>query len=286
MRCRQRGFTIVELVITMVLSTIVVAFMSQVIAGPVQGYVDQTRRAELVDLADNSLRRLARDVHGSLPNSVRVHTNGSVVALELLASVDGGRYRDTPPPAGADNHLDFAGLDDQFNVIGGFANVAKPFSSSTHYLAVYNVGVPGADAYGLSNVITPAGTTITIDASGTSGEDRVQLSPGFKFAFGSPDKRVFLVEGPVTWLCDSATGTLYRYSGYAIAGSQASRDTGPELAAAGGIGSLVAENISSCGFTYTAGTAQRAGLLTAALSIEDQGESVTLLHQVHTDNVP
>ncbi len=283
---RQGGFTLVELVITMVLSTIVVAFMSQVIAGPVQGYVDQTRRAELVDLADNSLRRLARDVRGSLPNSVRVRTNGSVVALELLSSVDGGRYRDTPPPAGADNHLDFSGADSQFNVVGGFANIAKPFSSATHYLAVYNVGVPGADAYDLANVITPFGTAITIDASGTAGEDRVQLSPAFQFAYGSPDKRVFLVEGPVTWLCDTATGTLYRYSGYAIASNQASRDTGPELAAAGGSGSLVAENITGCSMTYTAGTAQRSGLVTAALSVADQGESITLLHQVHTDNVP
>ncbi len=286
MRASQSGFTLVELVITMVLSVIVVAFMAQFISAPVEGYVDQTRRAELVDLADNSLRRLARDVRGALPNSVRVRTNGSVVALEMLSAVDGGRYRDTPPPASADNHLDLTGPDAQFNVVGGFSNLTKPFASNSHYLAIYNVGVPGANAYELSNVITPPGTTISIDASGVAGEDRVQLSPAFQFAFGSPGKRVFLVEGPVTWLCDTATGTLYRYSGYAIAGNQASRDTGPELAAAGAFESLVAENVATCGFNYTTGTAERAGLLSATLAVSDSGESVTLLHQVHTDNVP
>lgn len=286
MRASQSGFTLVELVITMVLSVIVVAFMAQFISGPVEGYVDQTRRAELVDLADNSLRRLARDVHGALPNSVRVLTNGPVVALELLSAVDGGRYRDTPPPIDADNFLDLTGADTQFNVVGGFSNLTKPFASSNHYLAIYNVGVPGANAYEMSNVITPPGTTISITASGVAGEDRVQMSPAFHFAFGSPGKRVFLVEGPVTWLCDSATGTLSRYSGYAVATNQTSRDTGPELAAAGAFSSLVAENVAACAFNYTPGTAERAGLLSATLAISDSGESVTLLHQVHTDNVP
>ena len=49
--------------------------------------------------------------------------------------------------------------------IGGFQNIAKPFSSNTHYLSIYNVGVPGANAYELANVITPPGTQIDI-ASG------------------------------------------------------------------------------------------------------------------------
>ena len=286
MRRRQRAFTLVELVVTIALSLIVVSFMAQFMSVPVQGYADQARRAELVDLADISLRRLAREIRNALPNSLRVRVNGPVVALEMLAVEDGARYRDTPPPAGSDNHLEFALADTDFNTVGGFTNIAKPFSSSSHYLSVYNVGVPGADAYELANVITPPGTTISIAASGVGGEDRVQVSPAFQFSFASPDKRIFLVNGPVTWLCDTASGTLYRYSGYAIASNQASRDSGPELAAAGALSSQVTEKVSTCGFTYTAGTAQRAGLLTAELAISEAGETVSVLHQVHTDNVP
>ena len=56
--------------------------------------------------------------------------------------------------------------------------------------------MPGADAYELANVITPAGTTITIAADGATGEDRVTLSPPFRFAYASPTQRVFLVDGP------------------------------------------------------------------------------------------
>lgn len=286
MRSAAQGFTLVELVVTMALSVIVVSFMAQFISGPVRGYADQTRRAALVDLADNSLRRLGRDVHKALPNSLRVRVNGSTVALEMLAVEDGARYRDTPPPADADSRLEFSAADDAFNAVGGFASLAKPFASASHYLSVYNVGVPGADAYELANVITPPGTAISIDASAVAGEDRVRLSPAFRFSFASPGKRLFLVSGPVTWLCDAATGTLVRYSGYAIAPNQASRDTGPELAAAGALSTLVSANVAACRFDYTPGTAERAGLLTASLAISEAGETVTLLHQVHADNVP
>jgi len=67
----QQGFTLVELVITIVISTIVVSFVSLFISGPVMGFADQTRRARLVDAADAALRRIGRDVRRALPNSVR-----------------------------------------------------------------------------------------------------------------------------------------------------------------------------------------------------------------------
>lgn len=281
----NRGFTLVELVVTIALSTIVVSFMAVFISGPVAAYNDQTRRAELVDLADNSLRRIARDVRRALPNSTRVRANGSVIALELLSTVDGARYRDTVPGNQA-RRLRFNNSDDSFNTVGAFANITKPFSSSNHYLAIYNVGVPGADAYELANVITPVGTQIDIAADSIAGEDRVELSPAFKFEFESPAKRVFLVDSPVSYLCDTAARTLTRYSGYSIDSSHAARDSAAELAGAGAAATLIATDVASCSFAYAPGTAQRAGLLTVAMAVSEAGETVSLLHQVHVDNVP
>lgn len=282
---RTRGFTLVELVVTMSLSVIVVAFMAQLVGGPVKGYTDQSRRAELVDLADASLRMLARDVRAALPNSVRVTNSGSVIALELLSVVDGARYR-AQLPGDSDSILDFADPDDRFDVVGGFVNLPKPFSSDRHFLSIYNVGTPGANAYELANVITPTGTTISVTASPTPNEDRVSLSPAFQFRFPSPSERLFLVDGPVTWLCDTVTDTLDRYSGYSISANQALRDSAAELLAAGATVSRASERIAGCGFDISPGTAQRAGLLTARLAVSDAGETITLLHQVHTDNVP
>lgn len=282
---RQRGFTLIELVVTLVVSTVVVSFVSMFVSGPVAGFTDQSRRARLVDAADAALRRIGRDVRLALPNSVRTTTAGGAVALELLGTVDGARYRAQPPGTTA-QILDFTAAAASFNVLGPFTQIAKPFSSTSHYLAIYNVGVPGADAYELANVITPAGTAITIAADGATGEDRVTLVPPFRFALGSPTQRVFLVDGPVTYLCDPIAGTLMRYSGYGVSASQASRDSHGELVAAGAATSLMANQLTACAFSYTAGTAERAGLVSLEFTVRSQGESVSLLSQVHVDNGP
>jgi MSHA biogenesis protein MshO len=282
-RARSLGFTLIELVITIAISTIVVAFVSLFISGPVRGFADQSRRVRLVDATDAALDRMARDIRRALPNSVRTTTSGTVTALEVLSTVDGARYRAQPPGV---TGLDFAAADGSFNVLGPFTQVTKPFTSATHYLAIYNVGVPGADAYALANVITPAGTTIVIAADGTTGEDRVTLTPAFKFAYPSPTQRVFLVDTPITYLCDTGAGTLLRYQGYAVAADQLARDSHSELLAANATSTLMANQLVGCAFVYTAGTAERAGLVSLQLTVRSQGETVSLLAQVHVDNVP
>jgi MSHA biogenesis protein MshO len=282
---RIRGFTLVELIVAMSVSVVVVAFVAVFMARPVAGFTDQSRRAKLVDAADTALRRMSRDVRRALPNSIRTTTNGTVVALELLGSIDGARYR-AQPPGSADQILDFTAVDAAFNSIGPFTQVPKPFSSTGAYLSIYNVGVPGADAYELGNVITPPGTRIDIATDTVAGEDRVTLTPGYRFAFESPTQRMFLVEGPVSYLCDTAARTLRRYSGYTIAPSQTSRDSAAELMGAGATATLMADRVAACTLTYAPGTAERAGLVSIELRIAEQSEAITLLAQAHVDNVP
>src|SRR5256885_12861575 len=96
-RCWQRGVTLIELVTTIAVGSVVVAFMAMFIVVPVTAYTAQTRRAQLVDDAESALRFLGRDLRSSLPNSVRITTSGTVTALEFLATIDGARYRDGGP---------------------------------------------------------------------------------------------------------------------------------------------------------------------------------------------
>lgn len=281
----DRGFTLVELVVTLTVSAVVVSFAALFITGPVQGFNDQARRVELVESVDAALGRIGRDIRRALPNSIRVAGGGAFSALELLGTVDGARYRDNAPGT-PDQILDLAAADGSFNVIGPFTQVTKPFSSTSHHLAIYNVGVTGADAYELANVMTPTGTQITIAADAFAGEDRVTLSPPFRFAFGSPTQRVYLVDGPVSYICDAVAGTLTRYTGYAIADDHSLRDSAGELLAAGASASLVAGRITRCGFGYAPGTSERAGLVTLGIAVGEAGETISLFDQVHVDNVP
>ncbi len=48
----------------------------------------------------------------------------------------------------------------------------------------------------------------------------------------------------------------------------------------------MASNVSACNFSYQPGTSQRAGLVTLRLQLNEDGEMVTLLHQIHVENAP
>lgn len=286
------GFTLIELVITIAVGSVVVAFMAMFIVTPMTIYTSQTRRAMLVDAADSALRFIGRDLRAALPNSVRVGTSGSVTALELLATVDGARYQDSGPLSNPALALDFTALDGAFATTVPFTQVPAlsatgtlPWTSNAYYLAIYNVDVPGANAYETgSKVITTAGTTITISAGATTNQNLVTLSPPFQFAFGSPGQRVFLVSGPVSYLCDTVAATLTRYSGYTIASTQAT--SAAALNAAGASSALVASNVAGCAFVLSVGSAQRNALATLTLQITQSGESVQLLHEVNVVNAP
>jgi MSHA biogenesis protein MshO len=284
-----RGFTLIELVITIAVGSVVVAFMAMFIVTPMTIYTSQTRRAALVDAADSALRFIGRDLRAALPNSVRVNPSGN--ALELLATADGARYQDSGPLSNPALVLDLMAPDGAFATTVPFTQeqVTPPWTSNTYRLSIYNLGVPGADAYQTPpptrNVITPAtGTTITISAGATANQNLVTISPVFQFSFGSPGQRVFLVSGPVSYLWDTAAATLTRYSGYTIASAQPT--SAAVLNAAGASATLVARNVTGCQFVLSAGTAQRNGLTTLTLQITQSGESVQLLHQVEVVNAP
>ncbi|HCJ29138.1 MAG TPA: hypothetical protein DHV63_07575, partial [Pseudomonas sp.] len=93
---RQCGFTLVELIMVIALAGIVAVMISTVMSRPLQGFVDQGRRAELTDLAATALNRMARDIRLAVPNSLRNESSCPPLgcrALELLAISEGGRYR-------------------------------------------------------------------------------------------------------------------------------------------------------------------------------------------------
>ena len=286
-----RGFTLTELIITMVIIGVMATMTVGFITRPMQGYMDLSRRAELVDAAEMALRQVARDVRRALPNSVRVDyggngtCDGGDAAMEMLNTVDAAMYRAYPPPGSPDERLTFDAADTSFNTYDHFRNIEKPFSATDHFLAINTLD--NSEVYQANSAVrTPAGTQIDITLDG--GEDRVTMSPGFDFdAFVNDEppevndsiqgRRVYLVDGPVQYRCEG--GTLWRYSGYGLSATQSEPDVG---------GSKVADHVdcTSTRFCYEPGSAQRGALATLEIHLSDQGETVTLLHQVHVVNVP
>lgn len=190
----QGGFTLIEAVIVIVITGIIAAMVAVFIRAPIQGYVDSARRAEMTDSADTAVRRMSRDLHLALPNSVRIFGGATGTSVEFLQTRTGGRYRADAGVA-ADDALDFSGTDGSFDLLG-----APMVFQSGDSIAIYNLGIPGADAYSGENLRAYNGAT------GGAGVSKVLFTPNVSFPFDSPGHRFQVVEGPVTYRCDLTAG--------------------------------------------------------------------------------
>lgn len=276
------GFTLIELIMIMIIVGILAGVVAPLISRPVAAFIAESRRGALVDAAQVVLDRMSREVRLAVPNTVRVNGTGSVV--EFLRSIDGGRYRADPP--GTD-YLNNNPAD--FDIIGNLSTCAALLPTaptcakeSTCYVVIGNQGPgTGADAFN-GDDIAPIQSCVSGGADdGVS--DRINLSTAKVFNQPSPNQRFQIVDTPVTYLCDLSAGTLRRYDGYTITADQSNVDTDAELTAAGAASALMAQNVSSCQFSFDAGVTN---LLSVALSVSENGESVTLYRKIRVENEP
>jgi len=267
------------IVITGIIAGVVAVF----IRAPMQGYFDTARRAELTDTADTAVRRIARDLHLALPNSVRV-TGGNQV-IEFLSTRTGGRYRAEKGVVG-DDILDFSAADTSFEVLG-----PGIMFETGDQIVIYNLGIPGADAYA-GNAAATDNRRAYNGAVNPVTVSNVSITSANRLPLDSPSHRFQVVDMPVTYFCDLAAGNLWRYWGYAIQPLQTSTDTIAELdalalpATATRGKALLAQNLSACDFAYAPGVTERSGLVSIRLSITQSDETVSLYHAVHVSNVP
>lgn len=258
----EKGFSLLELLVVIVIVGILGAMTTDVMLLPLKAYLDLQRRTSLVDVAESALRQMQRDIRAALPNSIRIAGGGTI--LELLHTREGGRYRLQLANSGSGDVLDFASADSGFDVLSGLQG------TPAGWLVIYNLGYGSADAYAGGNRAALANTSTT---------SHIDLNPAKQFPLQSPQQRFFVVDSPVTYRCDLASRQLLRYSGYAITASQADP---PAVA-----GQVQAKDVTACSFVYASAVASRSGMVTLQLTLTDAaGESVQLMQQVHVFNAP
>ena len=271
---RAHGFTLIELVVTITISTIVVVFVAMFVAAPVSAFDAQSRRTKLVEGSLDAWPWMERDLRAALPNSVRVRLNGNYVALEMLNVTDAARFMEaTSAP---------------FKVAGSVRGVISPATATFNnvYLSVGNPGFGPDDAYKLSGSMMLA---VNLGIAGLAGdENRLTPTPAANFSASalanSPKHWAYVVSGPVTYLCDQTLGTIRRYDGYSVTAVQSAT---PGNFAAAASNRLVAQGITSCNFQATVPSGGRQQTTAVRLvSTNAAGDSVTLLHTYRGEYVP
>lgn len=286
---RQHGFTLVELVMVIAIAGLVAVLISTVMSNPLQSFVDQSRRAELVDKASMALNRMARDIRLAVPNSVRPADVDSDT-LELLRGPVGGRYRANlvggvrqDPPVCDSNPclipvpgpLDLSLVDLSGPLWMVIYNVGSTGAGNTIWLpldSAQSVISPPVNVAAAAVPMLPIGTEPGISLTGAGIDD-------FRFKYASPQHRFYLADKVVGYRCIDRKLLRGEFTELKLANPYDYSNA-----------ATVVDNVdcdkSKTSFTYAPGTNTRSGLVTIRLTLNQAGETITLLQQVHVDNAP
>lgn len=273
---KTRGFTLIELVVVITITGILAAVLTVFLRPAIDSYLDTRRRANLTDMADTALRRMGQDIRSAVPNSLRV--NGS--CFQLVPTIAGGRYRmsyDTTQSSAALDPMQPISANMSVDVL----NRLSTLPVLNDWLVINNQNTD--DVYNGINRTTVQSIQTPPPSPGLAvGQHRLSFTPK-AFSPGYDGGRFVLVskDAPtVVYNCDTATQTLTR----GIVNFSPSL-TAAQCAAAT---QVVANHVASCTFVYNPnqGATQQSGFMQMQLGLSDNGETVSLVHGVHVENVP
>jgi len=277
---KQRGFTLVELIMVIVIMGIIASMITVFLKPAVDSYLDSRRRADLTDIADTAIRRMAQDIRRAVPNSVR---SVSPTCFQLVPTIAGGRYRmaadtvnDTPlpcaPSATCSAPLDTSQATTVFDVLTPLTTVP----AKDDWIVVNNQNA--GDVYTGSNrgQISAAPTT----PRATDGLHRIPIA-STSFSSGYDGGRFVAV-------ADTEQTVFYSCTGNVLYRTVATFAADPTATCAATIGATVATDVAGCNFVYDPdhGATQQSGFVWMNLQLTRTGESVVMTHGVHVSNVP
>lgn len=254
---RQRGFSLIELVIIIVVMGVLMAGTAVYITNSVSAYSAVARRDQLTSMGRLTVERVVRDLRTALPNSVRVSNN----CIEFLPVISGSAYLTLP--------VDSSGT--TFTA----ADFVLPTYADTKHVVVYPYNQTSLYAQSNPGPIAP------FSSKAGSPTATVTLGSSYRFERHAPYRRFFIVKNPTSY-CVVGT-SLNRYRNYSISPTQS---TPPSVTA-----ELVAEDIQTNDgsvinpFQYTPGTLQRNAIVALDFRFLIDGEWIRLTHEVQIRNV-
>ena len=268
-----RGFTLIELVVTLVILSIVSVISAGFIITTSESYVATATRNQLASAARLTVDRLALELHNALPNSLRLTTAGpgGDQCLEFVPVRAASTYIDAPfrprPYVSSFSIVDFVPMQD--GVTGAYA-VIFPVEPDDLYGAAF------------AGSTTEAIVEVSV-GTGSAGSNTLTSPHPHRFKRQSPVDRVYLVDPPVSFCI--AGDRLHRYSDYGFQAVQCTPSTCLPSATPGRW--LIANEIDNTGlsaFDYVAASRRRNAVVQLELNFSRNGEGVLLNHEVLIQN--
>lgn len=256
-RKSEHGFTLIEMVVTIVLIGIIGVGMSRFIGQTVQGVRDTAERQQMSTIGWITSEKLSRELRTALPNSFRL--NAGNTCIEFIPTVAGTDYLSVPIVSAASSFE-----------VAQFSNYT--LVTSRDRVAVYPFTL--SNLYDLNDPGTISGLIDSIDDGTTPNATEITLSSSHQFLTDSPTRRLYVVREPVMY-CFSGQ-YLYRYGDY---GFQSAMPTPAS-------GSVIASLLASGTFSYAPGTLSRSGVVTFSFGVQGDGAVQLIDQEVQIRNVP
>ncbi len=296
------GFTLIEMIATIVISSIIAVGVVSFIGRSVDGIDSTSNRNQLASAGRTAIDRMAMELHNALPRSIRTTTPtpGGDQCIEFVPVVAATSYIN-PRFRGAGS-MTF----DIVDIYEGGA-VVYPNPPAPKYAVIYprrqNLLYDGDNGPSTGWPSFPNNRPIqeitSIAASVSPDQSTVTLVANHRFRRRSPNRRFFIVEDPVSFCV--VDDKLYRYTNYGFYTTQVTveEEVGtcevalnqrclPNYSAAPDK-TLITNNIVNTGLTaFEVGvqTLTRNALVEIELNFSADGDTVLLNHDILTRSVP
>lgn len=277
------GFTLVEMIVTLVLFGLMAATLTVFLRPAFDAWLSSRTRTAMAADADHALRRMLRDVRAAVPNSIRTPASN---CFELVPTSGGGRYRMAGDPVNAGSAaVDPAAATSSFDVLSPLAQVP----AVGDYIVVDNQNA--GDVYAGTN---RSAITAVTTPSASLGRHRLAIN-AMQFPLGYDGGRFNVVpasQQAVFYVCSGASttldsngdapGVLYRLKNYGF------NAAAPTACGSSAAPDVLLTGIRSCRFLFDAnqGATQQSGFISLQIEMTRNNETASLVVGAHVANAP
>lgn len=270
---RQTGFTLMEMIISLVVLGLLSVVMLPLLSMPATAYLDAQRRLDLQSQLDLVRSKIGEDLRQALPGSLRSQCIGTTCYLEYLEVRAVGKYR-----AGGDGGTAYCPAACRGNALDATSACTNESCMTT--LGPLSLSVPGVNPVANRDYVAvlgigaapytlaPAGamSRLTAWVNRPSDVGLRFMSNDFPDIDPAASNRVYIVSQPVTYECNRATGILTKYWGYNVLAV-------PPVAFGAGIArARVADTVSNCQINVRSVGLRQTASIRLALSRASAGQ--------------